>query len=245
MPRHWLGDAVFTAKVFGKRNRVRFLSSFDRQETVPLYFLCQLPRCTAKTVDEAIEALKPETVLLAEQMGRTCSRQGDIFGVPMPGLSLRDLKRAGGEYAKRSNVMKPLRLRDYYGRIYDRLTREYDSVNLWPNHRWHWQPITPPMPYRRQNAAWNHRRAKWAPIFDGLIANAQAEAGKPSDISLIGTAHTATEVVTMPDGTQYARGMFYHDPELMGESRQRDHIRQPLGDRKTWHLVARNTVPVR
>lgn len=59
---------------------------------------------------------------------------------------------------------------------------------------------------------------------------------------LFGTAHTATEVATMPDGRQYARGMLYHDPAIVGERRPPDHRRRKLG--KRWHAIARNTVPV-
>jgi hypothetical protein len=38
----------------------------------------------------------------------------------------------------------------------------------------------------------------------------------------------------------YARGCMYHD---VGAWRERDHARIKLGDGKTWHLIAKNTVP--
>lgn len=174
--RHWLGDALIAARVSGSRKRVKFYSGFDRNETWRLYFFCQLPPTSAATLDDALEALKPDTVRMAEAMGRTVERQGDIFAVPMPGLSLADLKDRGGQVAKRTDAKR--------GNIY------------------------------------------------------------PVMVSLLGTAHTATEVVTMPDGSQYVRGCMYHDPQLMGEWRGRDHARRKLGDGKAWYMVQRNTVPV-
>lgn len=55
---------------------------------------------------------------------------------------------------------------------------------------------------------------------------------------LIGTNHTATQVATLPDGTTFARGCLYHEPER----RRPDHsrIKVPSG----WSLIAKNTVPV-
>lgn len=55
---------------------------------------------------------------------------------------------------------------------------------------------------------------------------------------LIGTNHTATQVATLPDGTTFARGCLYHEPER----RRPDHsrIKVPSG----WGLIAKNTVPV-
>ena len=175
--RHWLGDALFAARANGRRKRVKFLSSFDRNEKRRLYFLCELPATSATDIDGALQALKPETVVLAEGMGRECERQGDIFGVPMPGLTIRDLKRQGATIAKRSA----------------------------------------------------------AKVNSTLV---------PA-VSLLGTSHVATEVATMPDGTQYARGCMTHDPRLLGEWREPDHARCKLGDGKTWYLAQRNTVPVR
>ena len=55
---------------------------------------------------------------------------------------------------------------------------------------------------------------------------------------LIGTNHTATQVATLPDGTTFARGCLYHEPDR----RRADHarIKVPSG----WSLIAKNTVPV-
>jgi hypothetical protein len=59
---------------------------------------------------------------------------------------------------------------------------------------------------------------------------------------IYGTAHTATRVALMPDGTCLAWGYLYHEPRLVGRIR-RDHRPCRLRPRR-WHLVARNTVPV-
>jgi hypothetical protein len=54
--------------------------------------------------------------------------------------------------------------------------------------------------------------------------------------SLLGQRHTATEVIYLTTaGLTYARGILTHTG---GE-----HRRQAMGDRKTWHLIVKNTVP--
>lgn len=105
--RHWLGASLFRAAVrTGPTRRHRrwayFLSAFDEQESTPLYFLAELPRdARPTTVAEAVEALKPEVVKVAEIMGRDVTRQGDIFAVPMPGLDKRALRKAGATFERR------------------------------------------------------------------------------------------------------------------------------------------------
>lgn len=244
--RHWLGDAVFAARWHGETRRVKWLSSFDRNEPRPLYFLCQLPPTRATTYDEAIEALKPDTVVMAEAMGREVERQGDIFAVPMPGLTLDDLKAQGGRMARRYDAMAPLRSERWTRAMWDaildgdRLDWQARSVYAWGTRRG-----TIPWGEQRErvDAVRRHRMNKWAPLLEERHRQAVEAAPAAAEVSLLGTAHTATHVVTMPDGTQYARGIMYHDPALMGERRQRDHVRCPLGDGKTWHLIAKNTVP--
>lgn len=72
-----------------------FLSGFDHQETRRAYFFCELPRgVDPTTVEEAYEALKPDTVKLAEEMGREVRRQGDIFAIPVS-ISRRELSKQG------------------------------------------------------------------------------------------------------------------------------------------------------
>lgn len=61
-------------------------------------------------------------------------------------------------------------------------------------------------------------------------------------LHVLGTNHTASEVVTVTDGRDtrtYARGVLRHEP---GFHRTADHARVSLG--KTWHLLVKNTVPV-
>lgn len=91
-----------------RHSRTRlFLSGFDRNELRPSYFFCELPKeangCTS--VEEALEALKPDTVKLAEQMGRTVHRQGDIFAVQLVGVSKRQLTKQGARYDKRGTLL--------------------------------------------------------------------------------------------------------------------------------------------
>lgn len=197
---HWLGDAVFSANVNVRVNDGQddngyhmfrtvsvpacFVSSFDRQESRDLYFLSMLPR-EVSTLEEALEALKPEAVTMAEDMGRTVTRQGDMFAIPM-GVTTRQLKANGATFEKRARTAR----------------------------------VEP---------------QQWGP--DRTIVTVT---GRP----LMGTAHTATEVATLPDGSQFARGSLYHVPAIIGERwRDQDHARRRMGDGKSWHLIARNTVP--
>lgn len=67
---------------------------------------------------------------------------------------------------------------------------------------------------------------------DGVVY----EIGHP----LYGTAHTATVVADLPDGTQLAWGKLLHIPD----GRNPDHKPTFLTPNK-WHLVAKNTTPMR
>lgn len=237
--RHWLGDSLFAARSRGRSRRVKYLSSFDRQESTPLYFLCELPATAATDIDAALESLKPEPVVLAEMVGRTVTRQGDIFSIPMPGLTSADLRRQGARFGKRVTARREVDAALTAARAANDLLRELVSANdlpragMWAGRR------------DRDAAVIEHRRAKWRPILTARFAAAMERARVAREsVSTLGTSHVGTEVATMPDGTQYARGIMYHAPDLMGEDRERDHKRQPMGDRKTWHLIAKNTVPV-
>lgn len=89
-----------------RRRTAYFLSGFDENETRPSYFFCELPpKVKPTTVEEAIETLKPSAVKLAEEAGREVKRQGDIFAVPMPGVTLRELKAQSGRHEKRGNLL--------------------------------------------------------------------------------------------------------------------------------------------
>jgi hypothetical protein len=85
-----------------------YLSGFDHEEARPLYFFAELPRgAKPTTVAEAYEALKPDPVKLAEQMGRPIFRQGDIFGVPTR-LDRKTLKAMGARVVRRNmNIDSP------------------------------------------------------------------------------------------------------------------------------------------
>jgi hypothetical protein len=101
--RHWLGEAVFAANVteVGRTRRAKFLSAFDHDEPGQCYFLCELPRSTAKTVPEAFDALAPVEVKRALEAGLGVLRQGDIFAIPTS-LTTRELKaRAVAQTIKR------------------------------------------------------------------------------------------------------------------------------------------------
>lgn len=269
--RHWLGDSLFAARSNGRRRRVKFLSSFDRQERTPLYFLCELPATTATTVDEALEALKPDPVILAEAVGRKVTRQGDIFAVPMPGLTRAELREQGATFGKRSEARKGIAATARYDAIFTRLVQAEDVRFTTPDMlevlaarsagmvfgRTRVQVRARPIAdmwgrshearmeaRRRVDSVSRHRRERWERILREREQAAHAAALDPRTVSMLGTSHTGTEVATMPDGTQYARGVMYHDPALMGEDRERDHARQKMGDGQTWHLIVKNTVPV-
>ena len=77
------------------RRRAVYLSSFDYQETRPLYFLAALPRgAGAETVDSAIDALAPRAVHAARARGIPVERQGDVFFI-RTALTVEDLERRG------------------------------------------------------------------------------------------------------------------------------------------------------
>lgn len=85
-----------------RRRNVMFLSGFDHGEPHLAYFFCEMPKgCTATTVDEAYEALRPEAVKLAEADGRIVKRQGDIFAIPVK-VDTRELKKQAKRHAKRT-----------------------------------------------------------------------------------------------------------------------------------------------
>lgn len=114
-PAHHLGESVFRAEYehevrtpgyydFETHTRVPssyekqrgsayFLSAFDRNERGNgLYFMAQLPDgAHPQTVDEAVEALKPDTVRFAEADGLEVLRQGDVFAIPRTKMLTREL----------------------------------------------------------------------------------------------------------------------------------------------------------
>lgn len=86
-----------------KQRWAYFLSGFDANEPRPSYFFTELPpKVRPTTVSEAYDTLKPATVALAEEMGRTVHRQGDCFMIETPSVTLRELKQRGGVHLKRT-----------------------------------------------------------------------------------------------------------------------------------------------
>lgn len=102
--RHRLGDAVFRAKAHGAYRT--FVSSFDYQETNPLYFLAELPwKARVSTVTEAIEALQPPIVRQAFTQKRLVQRQGDIFSIPTELTTEQVRERTNGELLRMRGVL--------------------------------------------------------------------------------------------------------------------------------------------
>lgn len=64
---------------------------------------------------------------------------------------------------------------------------------------------------------------------------------RPGGAYFLGVNHTATDVMTMPDGTTYARGILRHRPRETWRSPEHKMVR--LGDRRTWYRLVKNTVP--
>lgn len=87
------------------RRTAQFLSGFDHNEPRLSYFFCEMPDRKARTVEEAYDRLKPDSVRMAEQMGREVKRQGDIFAIPMPDLTKRDLTKMGARYERRGGLL--------------------------------------------------------------------------------------------------------------------------------------------
>lgn len=168
--RHVLGGSLIRASYTawrGQRSFTRrawFLSGFDTQEPGQSYFLAQLPPdFHGRTIDEAFTALRPVTVRKADASGMDVVRQGDIFAIPEPAMTTREL----------------------------------------------------PGPSQRMGY-------------------------------LLGTSHCATEVRRRGDET-WARGILWHKPVSQfgwgRVTRRPEHVRRPLGDGRTWHLIQQNTVP--
>jgi hypothetical protein len=74
-----------------------YISGYDHNEEPPLYFLARLPHAVS-TYDESIEALKPESVKLAEAQGIAVLRQGDMFAIQTD-YTDADLREMGAKFA--------------------------------------------------------------------------------------------------------------------------------------------------
>lgn len=198
-----------------RRKGVKFLSGFDHGEPHLAYFFCELPKCDVSSVDEAYEALKPDTVKLAESMGRRVKRQGDIFAVETTETT-RSLK----ERAKTVGI-----------RHRGRCARELGC-----------EPIAYRI-YRDEAPRWNRgskivKLDKPEPIYS---REDQARIDRMVEASmLLQTNHQGTEVITTKDGTIYAKGCLNHVPD----GRTNDHVRVKL-DGGGWWIIVKNTCPVR
>lgn len=186
--RHWLGASLIRAAVRtgpGTRRRrwAYFLSAFDDQESRPLYFIAELPRGVhPATVAEAFDALKPDVVKVAEQMGRDVTRQGDIFAVAMPGLTLRDLRKDGATVERGPRITEIWRYRDRYTALGAIPSADDETT-------WHDEDG----PGRiREHVETIDRGRGWRALLE--------------------QNHYATEVARMSDGTTFARGTLKHDP---------------------------------
>lgn len=88
------------------RNRwAVYLSGFDRNENRPTYFFNEMPTQKSTTVEEAYDELMPDTVKMAVQMGREVARQGDIFALPLPSMTRRELTKLGATFGKRGQLL--------------------------------------------------------------------------------------------------------------------------------------------
>lgn len=74
------------------------------------------------------------------------------------------------------------------------------------------------------------------------LATRQLPRKRERGACLLNLSHTATEACVTDDGAAYARGILRHAPTQYW--RAPEHKRQPMGDRKTWHLIVKNTVPI-
>lgn len=72
-------------KSYRQDEKEYYLAGFDAIEGRRGHFFCQIPNAKDGygSVNEALEALKPEAVTSAEALLRTTKRQGDLFAIPM------------------------------------------------------------------------------------------------------------------------------------------------------------------
>ncbi len=82
------------------RRRALYLSSFDLNESPPLYFLAEVPLSSRpRTVETALDALAPRAVHAATARGRHVARQGDVFFIDTD-LDRAELERRGATFAR-------------------------------------------------------------------------------------------------------------------------------------------------
>lgn len=157
------------------RRRARYLSSFDMNEPMPLYFLCEVPRTGAPTVDGALDSLAPRAVHAAMLAGKEVRRQGDVFFIDTP-LTRETLMERGATFGRLTQwtrsakprpgevtFVAPDRTRDeatakrelaYARRLWRETYRE--AVRAATAHE---RPGTAPMSKPGYRAEWSKRRA--------------------------------------------------------------------------------------
>jgi hypothetical protein len=203
----------------GRVGDLYFISGYDANEDPPLYFLARLPH-PVTSYAEGIEALKPKSVKLAEADGLTVRRQGDMFAIPTTWRS-HDLQAMGAVFSTNVEVTHrvpaPVAQMRALRREMQRFTISVGAATI-------------PAERAAQMVAESE---------DGYITVTDARRR-----GLYGTAHTATELAYLPDGTMFARGTIEHDPHrVLLQRREPDHAPLVLPG-KTWWLIARNTVPI-
>lgn len=207
-PKTRLVDGDTRQCVLATPDGTHYISGFDANEVPPLYFCARLPHAVGSYA-EAIEALKPPSVKLAEAQGLTVLRQGDMFAIATE-YETPDLEDLGAVFST-----EVTRERRRLGDPIERLRSGGRATSV------------------------GGRGGAVREAADELMADRVTRRR-----GLYGTAHTATELAYLPDGTMFARGTIRHDPaRVLGESRDPDHHRLPLPG-ENWWLIARNTVPI-
>jgi hypothetical protein len=259
------------------RRRAVFVSSFDYNERPPLYFLAEVPRAAgARTVAQAIEALAPRVVHAAIAQGRQVYRQGDVFCIETD-LSDAALAARTVDRARLTQWMRGARARQgetgYVAPLTAAERRRWDRRTVKRYHELRasqWAKALETRPEgKRTGYGWvavrsarMNDRDRYR-VYFGSNAKAALERARqetmparmrPVDretirtaVSIYGTAHSATEVVTARGGATYCRGVLRQVPDLDPSRRDanRDHVHVPLGDGSKWFLAVRNTVPAR
>lgn len=85
-PPHQLIEATVSPRWERKTRQTYFLSGYDLNEKGLSYFFCELPpHARPTTVEEAYQALQPESVKRARAQRRKVLRQGDMFFIQTRG----------------------------------------------------------------------------------------------------------------------------------------------------------------
>lgn len=231
---HRLGSSVFwAAGPDGQRHR--WISSFDQNETPPMYFLAQLPdKGGIRYVTHAIRLLAPEIVQKARQDGRRVFRQGDIFAVE---TEKTDEDFSGNRIVRRHELFNYQQtFRQWVGKeLMDPGSKYEVSVKtgseLVIDEEW----------FNRDGGL---RLAPFPGVNWSLNEDTRLNVNLRRKLMIYGTGHNASQVVVTSYGT-FVKGVMYHDPILedIRAGRRPEHAPLTLGDGQKWFLCCRNTVP--